>query len=453
MHKARAALINAIKPDLVKGAQPFKMRYTGGDEVLEITCVYDAGLEFSNPRCDTERFALRVIAYDPMWYSLYDTAAHVTSTSSATERYIHAKIDGAWSTAITPSAGDSVYAIAIDKRNGRVYIGGSFQNLDGVGAADHIAYWDTAAETWNAVKTGANDRVLCIAIAPNGDLYIGGDFTTVDGVATGRIAYYDLSADTWYAMGSGLGDIVYDIAIDTNGAVYATGLFTTGGGVVGADGIAKWSGGAWSALGTGINNFGSCLAIDKSNNVYVGGAFTSANGVSCTRVAKWNGTTFAALSTGLNGDCNDLILANDGTLYATGNFTTAGGTSVGYIASWNGAVWGVLGTGLNDVGYSLSVAENGILYAVGQFTSAGGLTNAQRIAVWNGSTWASVDHDQTGSPVFLNVATDGDDLYLGSSYLGTSYYSFLPQHGHAQRHGAGLPEDDLPARRGRKRTP
>jgi len=64
---------------------------------------------------------------------------------------------------------------------------------------------------------------------------------------------------------------------------------------------------------------------------------------------------------------------NGAALYAGGEFTTAGGVAANRIAMWDGLSWAALGSGLDDRVSTLAVFDDGggkALYAGGSFTSA-----------------------------------------------------------------------------------
>jgi hypothetical protein len=64
----------------------------------------------------------------------------------------------------------------------------------------------------------------------------------------------------------------------------------------------------------------------------------------------------------------------------------AGGNTVNRIARWNGSSWAPLGSGMNDYVLELEVYNNELI-ACGCFTNAGG-NFANHIAKWNGSNWS-----------------------------------------------------------------
>ncbi len=78
-----------------------------------------------------------------------------------------------------------VAALAVDAKD-RVYIGGLFRDGGGNAAADALVVWDSITQTWGAVGSDGNgdgailyNTVNAIAIDSRGKLYIGGSFENV----------------------------------------------------------------------------------------------------------------------------------------------------------------------------------------------------------------------------------------------------------------------------------
>ena len=59
-----------------------------------------------------------------------------------------------------------------------------------------------------------------------------------------------------------------------------------------------------------------------------------------------------------------------------------------------------------------------LLYVGGKFTDAGGIPNADRIATWNGSTWAAVSSstEQIGNGEVFAIAVSGGKVYAGGVF-------------------------------------
>ena len=108
------------------------------------------------------------------------------------------------------------------------------------------------------------------------------------------------------------------------------------------------------------------------------------------------------------------------TLYVGGDFINAGGLNAAdHIATWNGTTWAALGGGLGDAPsavYSIAVDPvSGKVFAGGSFENAGGDPNADRIAVFNGTTWSSLGGVGLNAPAFALTIIDGV-LYVGGSF-------------------------------------
>jgi hypothetical protein len=420
LHGKRKDLIDIIKPDLVKDDQPFILRYSGANSVnpVEIAATYDTGLGFDVRYYGADEFGLRCIAYDPYFYELQDGGTNLTYPNTiANVRNILAKVNSAWTALGPPSSAGTVNAITSDTNY--IYVGGSFTNWNGDGNSDYIVRYSKAASTWSSFGVALlNGAVNCMAVGPDGSLYVGGAFTLAGAAAANYIVRWDGSA--WQLMGTGMNGAVNGIAVGLDNSVYATGAFTTAGGGA-AVRVAKWDGAAWSALSTGLNGTGRAAAIGPDGSLYVTGDFATAGGTTVNYVAKWNGSAWSAMDAGLSASGGYAITVGpSGRVYVGGAFAVA----PAYCVVWDGNGWSALGSGPNGAVYSLDFDKNGVLYAGGVFTSAGGVTNASRLAVWNGSSWAHVDATLPGAPSVTAIHIDGDNSYFGFDTTGTAYTSY-----------------------------
>ncbi len=130
---------------------------------------------------------------------------------------------------------------------------------------------------------------------------------------------------------------------------------------------------------------------------------------------------WSALGSGTNGQVLALAVSESGVIYAGGSFTTAGGAAANRVAMWNGTSWLPLGDGiLNGTVYALVIDSSGNLYAGGNFNAAGTVT-ANKIAKWDGSEWSAVgpvDYPgiSDGSAVRALVVDSSDNLYIGGEF-------------------------------------
>ncbi len=272
---------------------------------------------------------------------------------------------------------------------------------------------------------GANAAVNATVVDGSGKVYFGGNFTAIGTVGTYYIASWD--GANWSDLGADFNDVVTSlVVIETN--VYAGGAFTKSG-TSSTSRIAKWDGIAWSQVGAGLDSSVLTLCTDGTN-LYAGGNFTIAYNsgptpITVNRVAKWDGSAWMALGSGVNNSVSALNWGGTA-LYAGGAFTTVtnpgpAALQANYIAKWAGGVWSTLGSGMNSFVSALVGGDNK-LYAGGSFTLA---TNpgpstvaANRIALWNGTSWSQVGLGLNGSVSVL--VTNGNDLYAGGAFTTAS---------------------------------
>ena len=80
---------------------------------------------------------------------------------------------------------------------------------------------------------------------------------------------------------------------------------------------------------------------------------------------------------------------------------------------------GTAGTkSLNLNANALEATPGGLLYVGGKFTDAGGFPNADRIAIWNGSTWSAVSSttEQIANGEVFAIAVSGGKVYAGGVF-------------------------------------
>ena len=263
--------------------------------------------------------------------------------------------------------------------------------------------WLTSPEQ---LLNGPDSSIFDFAVLPNGDLIAGGSFRTAGGVAANRIARWDGSA--WSTLGAGLSAAPYNsvraLAVLPNGDLVAGGTF--------ASFIARWDGSSWTPLGSGMNGTVWALAVLPNGDLVAGGSFTTAGGVSTNGIARWNGSTWSPLGSGVTEGVYGstyifaLEVLPNGDLVAGGEFNTAGGVAANRIARWNGSSWAPLSpaSGLSSDVYDFAALPSGDLVIGGRFTTAAGVT-VNRIARWNGSSW---------SPLGLGVSAGTSGSYIAA---------------------------------------
>jgi hypothetical protein len=254
-----------------------------------------------------------------------------------------------------PSFTASVRALQIIGNT--LYVGGSFQDGAGIPAADYLVACDVTTGTAGStvlVDGDFNSGVYALAADSNGVLYAGGTFINVAGIAAAdHVAAYD---GAWHAMGSGvsIGGGAVDSAVRalaTSGTdVYIGTDSVDVAGIAAADHVAKWNGSSWSALGANTAGTDGWLPASSVINtltttgslVVAGGSFQNANGAATADdIAYFDGSTWRPI--GANGGGNGPVIGNllssavfGGRLFAGGSFTSAGGdTRAAYLTAYS----------------------------------------------------------------------------------------------------------------------
>jgi hypothetical protein len=131
------------------------------------------------------------------------------------------------------------------------------------------------------------------------------------------------------------------------------------------------------------------------------------------------GTGATPTTHALNGGVYALNANAPGLLYAGGAFTDAGGDpNADYIANWNGTKWASLGASTLNGAVNAIAYFGGKVYVGGVFTNAGGNANADFLAVWDGKSWGTVCN-ATGPAVTATVSAlqiIGSTLYIGGAF-------------------------------------
>ncbi len=279
-------------------------------------------------------------------------------------------------------------------------------------------------------------------------LFVGGAFTTAGGITVNRIARWD--GQVWSPLGEGMSSTVFALEVyDSDGdgpapaALYAAGNFTIAG-QAGASRIAKWNGTHWSPVAGGLNGVAYALTVldpdddgPENPELYVGGIFTRADDVNTNRVARWDGTAWSAVGLGMNNYVNTLAVFDadaDGPepprLYAGGGFSMADEIPANRVAMWNGTTWEALIAGPNENGVNGIVydmiphdvdgpgGDPPGLYLAGYFTMAG-FTPANRVVRWSDNDWTPLG-DGADAAVWsiASIDHDGPDGNPASLYIG-----------------------------------
>jgi hypothetical protein len=222
-----------------------------------------------------------------------------TNADGIAEADYIARYDGSWHNLGSHNSdgalADHVNAIAISGTT--VYVGGLFTNAQAIPQADYVAKWTGSWAALGSNSAGTNgalsDQVHALLVSGN-DLYVGGSFVNAAGNgAADYVARW--RGGSWSGLGStaALDARVYALAA-AGPDLYLGGRFTDADGIPQADYVARWDGSAWSALGA--NASGGDGAIDDTvyalavfdGDLYVGGVFEDAAGIGeADYLARW----------------------------------------------------------------------------------------------------------------------------------------------------------------------
>ncbi len=307
-----------------------------------------------------------------------------------------------------------VYSIASDQ-NGNIYAGGDFIFAGGK-RVNHIAKWD--GEKWSSIGNGVPRRVYAVGVSEDNAVYICED----PDPSNKNVFPYAYEIKKW--DGSDWVNIAYvngtlnGITFNNN-AMYVYGGFdkvaTNSSDAKSIYGVAEFKDGLWIEVGN-ENQFIMpdvvSLKFSKNGDLYaawqwsVPGEKGSGVGVLKGGEDKWqqlgefNDEYFYNHSVDTYGYPNDMVVTEKGEVYVTGEFHMIDSVKVNNIAVFRDSTWHNVGGGLSygnlrASGLSLALYGNEV-YAGGEFDrvfdSEGTITQANNIAIWDGSNWKALGH-------------------------------------------------------------
>ncbi|MEZ5018507.1 MAG: T9SS type A sorting domain-containing protein [Flavipsychrobacter sp.] len=194
----------------------------------------------------------------------------------------------------------------------KMYVGGSFKNVDGSIEANNIAYVTEASGvyTWHSMGKGINGKVEAIAEFDN-KIFVGGTFTKAGDSVVTNIAYWDGSI--WHTAGCLWGE-VKDLKV-YKGELYACGSFDVCAALADIN-LAKWNTtyNMWQPM-PGLSGVINTMHVYKDELV-LGGAFKYASTGKDCNIAKTDGKgTFTVYGNAIEHEVMDIEDYGD-TLYA-----------------------------------------------------------------------------------------------------------------------------------------
>ena len=182
--------------------------------------------------------------------------------------------------------------------------------------------------------------------------------------------------------------------------------------------------GQWDLMGSprsfSVTNWDVWAMAEDETYLYIGGNFDNWGGLGEDHLARYNKITKVwdtALGTASATGVRGLAIAPDGRLYACGTFHTIGGVAAERVAVWDGTTWAPLGLGMDDTTEGVCIGLDGCVYFAGYFHNAGG-NPASHVAKWNPTTsaWSALGAGVDDYALICTTAPDGE-IYFGGKFL------------------------------------
>jgi hypothetical protein len=342
----------------------------------------------------------------------------------------------------TGSPNQRVNALLV--RNGDLYAGGSFDEMDMV-PVKNLARWD--GSQWHPVGaleasgvsgssfgSGLRDGSVQHLRSVAGGMLVGGGFSSADGIKAMGVALFldNTTIPLGLDEGLGLNGSVEAIAVFQN-QIYVGGQFEYAG-PQRVNHVARFDGVQWHPLEQdgfiGISNSSTsnyrveALAV-FDGELYVGGNFSNLAdlGSDASRLVRWSGTAWQPLAVRPATGEIQALSVHAGRLYVGGSFLSlSDGQTANQVFAFDGENFSplenFLGNGVDDRVFSLASSPDGV-YVGGWFDSAAG-SPAENLALWDGAGFSSPGGGPGGD--VEGISASGDRLFVCGSF-------FLPDNG------------------------
>lgn len=363
-----------------------------------------------------------------------------TNVGTTTQpRLAHITSSGVLDFAFDPDIDNSsVFALALSPDGSTLYAGGQFNSVENGTTRDYVAAFDTTDGSVTAFDPSAGATVYALALSSDGGtLYMGGDFGTFDGGATFRNyvgAFTTVGAGTVTAFDPDADSSVRALALsDDDGTLYMGGDFTSFDATVTPRNYV----GAFTTVGAGTvtafdpnadSTVRTLTLSPDETSIYVGGSFTTIGGGSRAALAKLDtsdGSLISAFDADVTGNgqhVHSTVLSTDeATLYVAGDFTDIGSEAGAYFGEID--VTTGLATGFNpnfsDIAYSVAVSTStSDVFVGGSFSGYGsaGVTNLAAIDLSDNSLITAFTPEPDVGVYTLALSSDDELLYAGGDF-------------------------------------
>ncbi len=290
-----------------------------------------------------------------------------------------------------------VLSVALQS-DSKIVAGGNFSSVNGL-SRNHIVRLNPGGDLDSSFLNGlagADGSVSAVVVQSDGRILIGGSFQNVDLVVRHRIARLGLdgSLDTTFSPGSGADNSVFALAetfINGVREIYAGGSFVTLGTGI-SSGIQRLNNDGTvdpAFISTGVNGTVYAVAVYPTNSVFAGkvviaGSFTTVNGINQTNIARLNvdGSLDTNFIVSADNAVRALAIQNDDKVVIGGQFLNVDGAAATRLARLNtdgstdGAFSANVGSGASDTVDAIAIQADNRIVIGGQFIIASGLTRS-----------------------------------------------------------------------------
>jgi PKD repeat protein len=314
---------------------------------------------------------------------------------------------------------DGLVHSSVPDGNGGVFIGGTFDNVDGVPRAGlaHIDQYGNLT-SWDA-KAQTNSSIYAIKLV--GDtLFVGGSFYKIDGSINPNIAAINKNTGALYPWAPSPNSAVYTIDVAGN-EVFFGGQFTEVGGVTRNNvAVCNKSTGTLKSWNPNFNGWVKEIKV-YDNKIYVGGRYTTVGSQTRNRIASFDLSTKALnswnpnVATTPNWSNVESIQKMDSLIIIGGNFDSIAGVpreclaavhaSTGVATSWAPSVPGNV--------YGMTVIDKELIIA-GSFRTISGVQR-EGLAKFDSNFTLQPLNVYSTNQVYT-VCAFGSDLFVGGFF-------------------------------------
>ena len=329
--------------------------------------------------------------------------------------------------------------------DGKVLIGGSFTNLNGLFVNRLVRLnADGSPDTNYVPGRFGNGEIKAVVVQPDGYVVFAGSFTSFSGSAVNRIGrvspngYQDVNFAPMFgaSIGYGTDGTINSVVLEPNGEITIGGFFGHVNGIP-RSGVARYLSDGYldsTYQPASVPGAVTALARQHDDKLVIIGSFTSVGEFARARIARLNAdgsvdTTFDP-GEGVTITPNALALTKDGKILIGGAFTTVNGLPRNRIVRLNsdGSVDSTFdpGAGPNVSVWSIFAQNDGKVLIGGTFQSVNHVSR-NHIARLNadGSLDTSFDPGQGADNTVLAIAVDDrGKIFIGGSF---TQYNGLPR--------------------------